>query len=100
LESNLCGRKHVIDRHFHGRRNASQFTIPQSELRALLQSKEVVSSRIIGIENSDKGLRYIRSVDTRRIIGTDKLNNFNNTSNLMIWTDKYGNLITTYPGRR
>jgi len=77
----------------------SQFTVPQEELRQILQSKEVVSTPITKILPSADGPRYVREVDLLgRSIGTDKFNNFSPTSKMSVLTDGAGNLVSAFPG--
>jgi len=92
------GWKHVLDRHFSNK-NASQFTIKQSELRSLLTSKSIVNSPVIRSMDSADGVRYVREVTLGNPIGLDKFNNFKPTSTMTILTDKHGNLVTATPGR-
>lgn len=34
-----------------------------------------------------------------RWVGTDKFNNYQPTSTMTVITDKYGNLVTAFPGK-
>jgi filamentous hemagglutinin len=89
---------HVVNRHFNQHVNASQFTVTQSELRAILQDKEVVGARIAKvISRGEKGPGYVREVDVGRAIGVDKFTG-SVTSRITVMTDKKGNLITAFPG--
>ncbi|RHX77446.1 hypothetical protein DLM77_21160 [Leptospira yasudae] len=94
---------HLIERHFSGKTNASQFTVTQAELRTILQSKEIVNTPVTGtletvLPSGEKGLLYIRQIDMGSIIGKDKFNSFQPTRILTILTDKFGNLVTATPG--
>ena len=93
------GMGHVLDRHFDPLVNASQFTISESELRSLLNSKNIVSTPITHVVKSGNELAYVREVNVGRNIGLDKFGGNQPTSTLTILTDKYGNLITTFPGK-
>lgn len=89
---------HVLKRHFSGKPNASQFSVSQSELKSLLQSKQVVGSPVTRTVESADGLRYLREVDMGRAIGVDAMNGNAATSVMTTMSDKYGNLITAFPG--
>ena len=93
-----AGMDHLISRHLSGKTNASQFTISEIEVRSLLQSKEVVNTPITRMIESKQGVRYVREVDTGRPIGTDKFNDGKSTSIMTVMTDKFGNLVTAFPG--
>lgn len=92
-----AGWEHVVSRHFNPEVNASQFTIGQSELRTLLQSKEVVSAPITRTLESTQGIRYVREVNLSQPIGIDKFSG-RPTFTMTVLTDRFGNLITTTPG--
>jgi RHS repeat-associated protein len=94
------GWKHVLAEHYNpAKGGSSQFSVSQTELRALLQSPEVVHSPVIRDLPSARGWRYLREVTLAgRTIGVDVTAN-SPTSTFTIITDKYGNLITTFPGR-
>lgn len=99
IGDNSSGWAHVLYRHFNADRNASQFTISQSDLRSLLQSPEVVNTPIKKtILSADHGTLFVREVDLGRVIGTDKFSNFQSTSVMTIMTDRFGNLVTATPG--
>ncbi|WP_261541283.1 hypothetical protein [Burkholderia multivorans] len=93
------GIEHIGDRHFDSNVNASQFTISESDLRRLLQDPNTVSTPITKEVQTPAGPRYIREVDTGRSIGTDKFDNFQPTSVMTVMTDKFGDLVTAFPGR-
>lgn len=95
--NNKIGWNHVIDRHFSDK-NASQFTISQSELKTILQSKEVSKVPISRVIDSADGPRYERVITFDKNIGVDKFSK-GPTNTMTILTDKKGNLITTTPGR-
>ena len=63
-----------------------------------MQSKEVVNTPITRMIESKQGVRYVREVDTGRPIGTDKFNDGKSTSIMTVMTDKFGNLVTAFPG--
>ncbi|MDT3423288.1 filamentous hemagglutinin [Pseudomonas protegens] len=93
-----AGWNHLTNEHYSLTKNKSQFTVPQEELRQILQSKEVVSTPITKILPSADGPRYVREVDLGRSIGTDKFNNFSPTSKMSVLTDGAGNLVSAFPG--
>jgi filamentous hemagglutinin len=92
------GWDHVVNRHFSGKPNASQFTVAQDELRGILQGEEVVKTPITRTLQSTEGTLYVREVDLGRQIGLDKFNNMNPTNVMSVVTDKFGNLKTVTPG--
>ncbi len=93
------GWTHVVDRHFNPDKNASQFTVSQSDLRTALQSPEVVNTPVTRtLKSADHGTLYVREVNLGRPIGTDKFNNFQPTSKMTVMTDRFGNLVTVTPG--
>jgi hypothetical protein len=94
-----AGWSHVVDRHYNPQRNASQFTVSQSELRSILQSPQVVGSPITRTLQSNSGLRYERVVTLRSPVGNDKFNSFQPTTTMTVLTDRFGNLVTATPGR-
>ncbi|RBL86188.1 hypothetical protein DDE05_12050, partial [Streptomyces cavourensis] len=94
---NSTGWEHVLSRHFDSSVNASQFTIGQSELRMLLQSKAVVDTPITKILPSDRGPRYVREVQLPDPIGIDKFSK-KEVSVMTVLTDREGNLVTLRRG--
>jgi filamentous hemagglutinin len=92
------GMEHLVSRHLSGKVNASQFSIGEPELRGLLQSKAVVSTPVTRIVESADGVRYVREVDVQHIIGTDKFSGGGATSIMTVMTDRFGNLVTAFPG--
>jgi RHS repeat-associated protein len=91
------GWAHVLKEHF-STKNKSQFTISQSELKTLLQNKDIIKTPVTRTLDSADGIRYVREIDVGKNIGNDKFNNFQPTTKMTILTDKYGNLITATPG--
>ena len=89
---------HIISRHFSGKANASQFSISEAELRTLLSSKGVVQTPVTRVIESADGPRYLRQVETGSSIGFDKFNDGAATSTMTVLTDKFGNLVTAFPG--
>jgi RHS repeat-associated protein len=96
------GFKHVEKEHFAKLDNVSvkpgksQFSISRKELKDLLQSKSVVQSKVSMDANSGS---FIRTVDVGRDIGTLAGNlQGGHTSIITVITDKYGNLLSTFPG--
>lgn len=90
---------HVVDRHFSGRRNASQFTITELELRILLQSPEVLRTSVARPLFSERhgGLVYVREVHLGKVIGVDKMTG-KPTSTMTVITLRDGTLETAFPG--
>ena len=91
-----AGFDHVLDGHFNRpvERSRSIFTVSPSDLKTILQNKRVVSSPIQAIQ----GGQYVRIVDTGRVIGKTSLKEGGrDTRYIKIFTDRSGNLITTYP---
>lgn len=86
---------HVLERHFFG--SGSRFSIGEGELRSLLGSRQVVGSPVVRTLESADGTRFLRQVDIGRTIGVDKFTGAD-TSILSILSDKFGNLVTAFPG--
>ncbi|HBE9154878.1 TPA: VENN motif pre-toxin domain-containing protein, partial [Serratia fonticola] len=91
------GWEHVVQRHFSDK-NASQFTISQSEVKTILQSNDVSKVPISRKIDSADGPRYERVITLDKSIGIDKFSG-KPTNTMTILTDGKGNLITTTPGR-
>ncbi|WP_414486609.1 hemagglutinin repeat-containing protein [Stenotrophomonas maltophilia] len=91
-----AGFQHVLDGHF-GKSptgNRSIFSINPDELKVVLQSAVVVRSPVYEIP----GGQYVRIVDVGRPIGISSLKDGGQpTSVIKVFTDKAGNLITTFP---
>ena len=94
-----AGMDHIGDRHLDPTVNASQFAISESDLTKLLQDKNTVSTPITRAIRSGNDINYVREVDTGQVVGTDKFNGYQPTSTMTVITDKYGNLVTAFPGR-
>jgi len=91
-----AGFNHVIDGHFDRplANSRSMFSISQDRLKSILQRPDVVKSPVKAIE----GGQYVRIVDTGEIVGNNALKfGGKETTYIQIYTDKAGNLITTYP---
>jgi filamentous hemagglutinin len=93
------GLTHIGDRHLDPTVNASQFTISESDLTNLLQSPNTVSTPVTRTLQSGTSINYVREVNVGQVIGTDKFNNYQPTSTMTVITDKYGNLVTAFPGK-
>ncbi|CNI41111.1 Uncharacterised protein [Yersinia thracica] len=94
-----AGWEHVVERHYSGKTNASQFSISQQELKVVLQDKNIVQTRISRVIQSNDGPRYERVIDMGRNIGFDRFSGGEQTSIMTILTDRSGNLVTVTPGR-
>ena len=72
----------------------SIFSITPNELKVILQSRNTISSPVTAIP----GGQFVRVVDTGKNIGITSLKEGGTpTRYIKIFTDKMGNLITTYP---
>lgn len=91
-----AGFDHVLEGHFNVAvaNTRSVFTITPNELKGILQSSSVVKSPVTALP----GGQFVRTVDTGRIIGTTTLKDGGlPTSVIKVFTDKAGNLISTFP---
>ncbi|XKV51163.1 DUF637 domain-containing protein [Pseudomonas sp. nanlin1] len=91
-----AGFDHVIDGHFNREisNSRSVFTIAPDELKGILQSSSVVKSPVAALPDG----QFVRTVDVGRAIGTTTLKDGGApTSVIKVFTDKAGNLITTFP---
>ena len=91
-----AGWNHVVKRHFNGElsQGTSKFTITQDELKKILQSDNTVSATVKSLDDG----QFVRTVDTGQIIGNTSLKYGGGpTSWIKVFTDKAGNIITTYP---
>jgi len=91
-----AGWDHVVNGHF-GRtleRNRSVFSLPQNQVKAILQNPRVVNSPATGVD----GGQFVRIVDTGTVVGHTALKyGGRETTWVKIFTDEAGNLITTFP---
>ena len=94
-----AGMDHIDARHFDSTVNASQFTLSESDLVTLLQSPSTVSTPVIRTIQSGSNINYVREVNVGKVVGTDKFSNYQPTSTMTVITDKYGNLVTAFPGK-
>ncbi|WP_245001887.1 DUF637 domain-containing protein [Cupriavidus pinatubonensis] len=94
-----AGMAHIGDRHLDPTVNASQFTISESDLTKLLQSRTTVSTPVTRTIPSGNDINYVREVNAGQVVGADKFNNYQPTSTMTVITDKYGNLVTAFPGK-
>ncbi|UNL03085.1 hemagglutinin repeat-containing protein [Pseudomonas aeruginosa] len=91
-----AGFDHVLQGHFgvEVSNSRSVFTITPSELKDVLQSSPVVKSPVMALPDG----QFVRTVDVGKVIGTTNLKDGGvPTSVLKIFTDRAGNLITTFP---
>jgi len=97
--TNKFGMKHIVREHLSGKTNKSQFNMTEDELRILLQSHRVVGSPVVKtVQSATHGTLYVRQVDVGRTVGTNYLKNNRSTSVLTTQSDKYGNIVTAFPG--
>ena len=80
------------------RHTVVQFTISKSDLTNLLQSSSTVSTPVTRVILSGDSVNYVLEVNAGQAVGTDKFNNNLLTSTMTVITDKYGNLVTAFPG--
>ncbi|WP_230153735.1 hypothetical protein, partial [Pseudomonas brassicacearum] len=91
-----AGFEHVLEGHFNREisNSRSVFTIAPEELKGILQSTPVVKSPVVGLPDG----QFVRTVDVGQTIGTTTLKDGGvPTSVLKVFTDRAGNLITTFP---
>ncbi|WP_339098943.1 hypothetical protein A5821_000281 [Enterococcus sp. 7F3_DIV0205] len=92
--SKNAGMNHIRDRHFNPSKNAGQFTIPETDLKNILQSKLVINTPVKQLESGG----FERIVDVGKNIGTVKPSlGGGSTTWIKIITDRAGNIITAYP---
>lgn len=91
-----AGFDHVLEGHFNRplANSRSIFSVSPDRLKQILQSPSVVKTPVVEIP----GGQFKRVVNTGEVIGNTALKHGGNpTSWIEIYTDKAGNLITTYP---
>lgn len=76
----------------------AKFLSRNAEQRSILQSDTVVSTPITRTIDSAHGVRYVREVDVGYSIGVDKFSGGQPTSVMTVLTEKFGNLVTAFPG--
>ncbi|MFK7881834.1 polymorphic toxin-type HINT domain-containing protein [Roseobacter sp.] len=77
----------------------SKFQIEDSELRSLLQQRDVVQSQVYNVKHESGVIeqgKFARQIDAGRIIGIDQKGK--PVSTLTVLTDRRGNLINVFPG--
>jgi hypothetical protein len=92
------GMEHVIRRHLSGNKNASQFSLAEADLRKVLGSSQEVNSPVVRTLESADGIRYVREFDAGRVIGTDRFQGNQATPLITIIADRFGNLVSAFPG--
>ncbi|PXZ04782.1 VENN motif pre-toxin domain-containing protein [Gilliamella apicola] len=98
------GWVHVQNRHFSGKTNASQFTISETEVKAILNSSETAKIPISNTRSSYNKITgqtdtlYERVITLDKNIGIDKFSG-KPTNTMTLLTDKKGNLVTVTPGK-
>ncbi|MEN3931535.1 hypothetical protein WJT86_10765, partial [Microvirga sp. W0021] len=91
------GWTHVVEVHYSGKSNKSQFSISQNELRSVLQA-DARNSPIVGTSfSTEHGILYVRQYSHSSGVGVDYLTG-KSTNTITIFTDSKGNLITAFPG--
>nr|WP_294108640.1 DUF637 domain-containing protein [Providencia sp.] len=98
IGDNKSGWNHVLARHFSDK-NASQFTISQSDLKIILESNNISSVPISKVRKYEDISTFERVITLDKNIGTDKFNGYQPTKTMTVLTDIQGNLITAHPGR-
>jgi hypothetical protein len=91
-----AGFDHVVQGHFNRSlaNNRSIFTISQNQLKTTLQLPNTVKTPATGIP----GGQYVRVVNTGQVVGNTALKHGGRpTTWIRVYTDRMGNLITTYP---
>ena len=89
------GWEHVLEKHISGNQaGGSIFATSPEELRYILQSPIVVGALVKPSGNS-----FVRIVKMPNYIGWDVKNGSKLTKWMTIRTDKFGNLLTAYPGK-
>lgn len=91
-----AGFDHVLQQHFNRQlaNSRSIFSITPEELKSILQRSDVVRTPVRAIA----GGQYVRAVNVGKTIGNEALKfGGKKTTWIEIFTDRAGNLITTYP---
>jgi hypothetical protein len=91
-----AGWNHVLEGHFDRplANSRSIFSISPDKLKTIIQSPKVVKSPVTAIE----GGQYVRTVNVGEVVGQTALKyGGKDTTYLKVFTDKSGNLITSYP---
>jgi len=91
-----AGFRHVESQHFNRplANNRSVFSVSQNELKTILQNPNTVKTQATGIP----GGQYVRTVNTGQVVGNTALRYGGQpTTWIRVYTDRMGNLITTFP---
>ncbi|WP_155973372.1 hypothetical protein [Paenibacillus sp. Leaf72] len=91
-----AGWDHVVEGHFNVplANSRSVFSLSPNEVKTILQSPTVVKSPVTAIP----GGQYVRVVNVGKVVGHTALKfGGKETTWIKIFTDKAGNLISTYP---
>ena len=91
-----AGFQHVVKGHFgqYPTQNNSIFTISETELKTILKDKKTIFSPVVKQSNET----FVRIVDVGKNIGITSLKDGGGPTNfIIIYTDKSGNLLTTFP---
>ncbi len=91
-----AGFDHILEGHFNRplANSRSIFSIAPDKLKEILQSSDVVKSTVTDIG----GGQFTRTVNVGEVVGNSALKyGGGETTWIKIFTDKAGNLITTYP---
>lgn len=93
-----AGWEHVVVRHVNNTNSQSKFSLPVDEIRSILQSDTVVSTKVSDVLMSNGTPTYVRRVDVGKVIGNVRQSvGGGTTTKLYVQTDPAGNLITAYP---
>jgi len=95
-QPSLAGFNHVLNGHFNQplANSRSIFSISPDKLKSILQSSQVVNSPVTYVS----GGQYVRTVNVGEVVGNTALKfGGQQTTWIKVFTDKAGNLITTYP---
>ncbi|MES9863933.1 MAG: polymorphic toxin-type HINT domain-containing protein [Candidatus Thiodiazotropha sp. LLP2] len=90
------GWDHILDKHFKGPSNKSQFKVSPESLRYLLQSQQVVGAPVQAL---GKG-RFKRQIDLGWEVGNSSVKRGSVGTNwLTVYSDEFGNILTAHPGK-
>ena len=91
------GVEHTLRRHLNPARagNKSQFSLSESELRALLGAESAIQAPVKVLETGN----FARTITTNRTVGSlAESMGGGSTNTFVVVTDRFGNLKTAFPG--